>query len=108
VVSRARQAGIRFTPKDLFQHQTVQGLATVAEQGEGGLQIDQGPVRGQMPLLPIQQWFFDTPVSERHHWNQSVLLKPLQALQAQPLESALQALTVQHDALRLRFTEHQG
>ncbi|WP_337154748.1 amino acid adenylation domain-containing protein, partial [Pseudomonas protegens] len=108
VVSRARQAGIRFTPKDLFQHQTVQGLATVAEQGEGGLQIDQGPVRGQMPLLPIQQWFFDTPVPERHHWNQSVLLKPLQALQAQPLESALQALTVQHDALRLRFTEHQG
>ncbi|MGR4043979.1 condensation domain-containing protein, partial [Pseudomonas sp. 910_21] len=31
-----------------------------------------------------------------------------QALQAQTLESALQALTVQHDALRLRFTEHQG
>jgi aryl carrier-like protein len=25
VVSRARQAGIRFTPKQLFQHQTVQG-----------------------------------------------------------------------------------
>ncbi|MGE8415760.1 MAG: amino acid adenylation domain-containing protein, partial [Pseudomonas sp.] len=94
--------------KDLFQHQTVQGLATVAEQGEGGLQIDQGPVRGQMPLLPIQQWFFDTPVPERHHWNQSVLLKPLQPLQAQTLESALQALTVQHDALRLRFAEHQG
>ncbi|PZP01241.1 MAG: non-ribosomal peptide synthetase, partial [Pseudomonas protegens] len=77
VVSRARQAGIRFTPKDLFQHQTVQGLATVAEQGEGGLQVDQGPVRGEMALLPIQQWFFDTPVPERHHWNQSVLLKPL-------------------------------
>ncbi|PYB95761.1 non-ribosomal peptide synthetase, partial [Pseudomonas protegens] len=74
----------------------------------GGLQIDQGPVRGQMPLLPIQQWFFDTPVPERHHWNQSVLLKPLQALQALSLENALQALTVQHDALRLRFTEHQG
>ncbi|MEN8643078.1 phosphopantetheine-binding protein, partial [Pseudomonas sichuanensis] len=30
VVSRARQAGIHFTPKQLFQHQTVQGLAAVA------------------------------------------------------------------------------
>ncbi|KAF0865635.1 non-ribosomal peptide synthase/polyketide synthase [Pseudomonas sp. LD120] len=108
VVSRARQAGIRFTPKDLFQHQTVQGLATVAEQGEGGLQIDQGPVRGQMPLLPIQQWFFDTPVPERHHWNQSVLLKPQRPLQAEALETALQALVLQHDALRLRFVEQQG
>ncbi|AZC38807.1 non-ribosomal peptide synthetase [Pseudomonas chlororaphis] len=108
VVSRARQAGIRFTPKDLFQHQTVQGLATVAEQGEGGLQIDQGPVRGTTALLPIQQWFFDTPVPERHHWNQSVLLKPAQPLQADVLETALQALTVQHDALRLRFVEGEG
>ncbi|WP_036985224.1 condensation domain-containing protein, partial [Pseudomonas chlororaphis] len=108
VVSRARQAGIRFTPKDLFQHQTVQGLATVAEQGEGGLQIDQGPVRGEMALLPIQQWFFDTPVPERQHWNQSVLLKPAQPLQADVLETALQALTVQHDALRLRFVEGEG
>ncbi|WP_458737095.1 non-ribosomal peptide synthetase [Pseudomonas chlororaphis] len=108
VVSRARQAGIRFTPKDLFQHQTVQGLATVAEQGEGGLQIDQGPVRGATALLPIQQWFFDTPVPERHHWNQSVLLKPAQPLQADVLETALQALTVQHDALRLRFVEGEG
>uniref|UniRef100_UPI002361F814 non-ribosomal peptide synthetase n=1 Tax=Pseudomonas sp. SBT1-2 TaxID=3027852 RepID=UPI002361F814 len=108
VVSRARQAGIRFTPKDLFQHQTVQGLATVAEQGEGGLQIDQGPVRGTTALLPIQQWFFDTPVPERQHWNQSVLLKPAQPLQADVLETALQALTVQHDALRLRFVEGEG
>ncbi|WP_256658338.1 non-ribosomal peptide synthetase [Pseudomonas sp. DG56-2] len=32
VVSRARQAGIDFTPKDLFQHQTVQHLASVAQQ----------------------------------------------------------------------------
>ncbi|WMN15882.1 amino acid adenylation domain-containing protein [Pseudomonas piscis] len=105
VVSRARQAGIRFTPKDLFQHQTVQGLATVAEQGEGGLQIDQGPVRGQMPLLPIQQWFFETPVPERHHWNQSVLLKPLKTLSAKALEQGLHALLEHHDGLRLNFVE---
>ncbi|KAF0865633.1 non-ribosomal peptide synthase/polyketide synthase [Pseudomonas sp. LD120] len=105
VVSRARQAGIRFTPKDLFQHQTVQGLATVAEQGEGGLQIDQGPVRGATALLPIQQWFFDTPVPERHHWNQSVLLKPLKPLSAEALQQGLQALLEHHDGLRLKFVE---
>ncbi|HGM5583577.1 TPA: phosphopantetheine-binding protein, partial [Pseudomonas putida] len=58
VVSRARQAGIRFTPKALFQHQTVQGLATVAQEGEGTQLIEQGPLSGEMPLLPIQQAFF--------------------------------------------------
>jgi aryl carrier-like protein len=30
VVSRARQAGIRISPRDLFQHQTVRSLALVA------------------------------------------------------------------------------
>jgi len=105
VVSRARQAGIRFTPKDLFQQQTVQGLATVAEQGEGGLQIDQGPVHGRTALLPIQQWVFETDVPERHHWNQSVLLKPLKPLSTKALEQALQTLLEHHDGLRLNFVE---
>ncbi|ARB28761.1 hypothetical protein B5P22_16170, partial [Pseudomonas tolaasii] len=34
VVGRARQAGIHFTPKELFQYQTVQGLAAIARRGE--------------------------------------------------------------------------
>ncbi|MBK0060073.1 amino acid adenylation domain-containing protein [Pseudomonas sp. S44] len=105
VVSRARQVGIRFTPKALFQHQTVQGLATVAQEGEGAQLIEQGPLTGEMPLLPIQQAFFDTDIPERHHWNQSVLLKPAQPLHAGYLEQALQALVAHHDALRLSFTE---
>ncbi|SDZ66221.1 non-ribosomal peptide synthetase [Pseudomonas sp. NFIX28] len=105
VVSRARQAGIRFTPKELFQHQTVQGLASVAEQGEGGLQIDQGPVSGETALLPIQRWFFEEPIAERQHWNQSVLLKPTRALTATLVEQGLRALLEQHDGLRLSFTE---
>ncbi|UFH49859.1 non-ribosomal peptide synthase/polyketide synthase [Pseudomonas sp. KNUC1026] len=106
VVSRARQAGIRFTPKDLFQHQTVQALAAVAQVGEQGLLIDQGPVTGQALLLPIQQAFFAGDIPERHHWNQSVLLKTSAALQPALLEQALQALITHHDALRLTFSQH--
>ncbi|MFG0351563.1 phosphopantetheine-binding protein, partial [Pseudomonas sp. zbq_5] len=55
VVSRARQAGIHITPKALFQHQTVQRLAAVAQLGEAVVpRIDQGPVTGSAPLLPFQ------------------------------------------------------
>ncbi|QLF94934.1 amino acid adenylation domain-containing protein [Pseudomonas sp. ABC1] len=106
VVSRARQAGIRFTPKELFQHQTVQGLASVATCGEeGGLQIDQGPVTGEALLLPIHQQFFEEDIPERHHWNQALLLKPGKDLNAESLEQAIRALVVHHDALRLSFTQ---
>ncbi|MDG9872547.1 amino acid adenylation domain-containing protein [Pseudomonas juntendi] len=106
VVSRARQAGIRITPKQLFQHQTVQGLAAVATQGAAGdVQIDQGPVTGQAVLLPIHHYFFDEPIPARHHWNQALLLRPVEALDGQLLEQALLALIAHHDALRLSFAQ---
>ncbi|MER2104919.1 MAG: amino acid adenylation domain-containing protein, partial [Pseudomonas atacamensis] len=75
VVSRARQAGIRFTPKDIFQHQTVQRLASVAQQSDA-VQTEQGEVLGDAPLTPIQQYFFHSDIPARHHWNQSILLTP--------------------------------
>jgi amino acid adenylation domain-containing protein/non-ribosomal peptide synthase protein (TIGR01720 family) len=103
VVSRARQAGIRFTPKDLFQHQTVQSLAAVARQGAEGLSIDQSALSGELLLLPIQQAFFEDEIAERHHWNQSVVLQPHERLDASSLTQALQTLVVHHDALRSRF-----
>ncbi|MER1062389.1 amino acid adenylation domain-containing protein [Pseudomonas aeruginosa] len=102
LVSRARQAGIRFTPKDLFQYQTIQGLAGAVRFDTGQL-VDQGPVLGSMPLMPIQQRFFEEDVPERHHWNQSLLLEPSEALDPQALQGALAALVEQHDALRLRY-----
>ncbi|MDG9931359.1 condensation domain-containing protein, partial [Pseudomonas sp. GD04042] len=103
VVGRARQAGIGFTPKELFQHQTVQGLAAVARTEGEQLRIDQGPVTGSTVLIPVQQEFFEWEVPERHHWNQSVLLKPREPLEAGLFEQALEAMVQHHDALRLGF-----
>ncbi|AMB83791.1 hypothetical protein AWM79_00065 [Pseudomonas agarici] len=105
VVSRARQAGVRFTPRDLFLHQTVQGLAGVARQGESREHIDQGPVSGASSLLPIQRAFFEAPITAREHWNQAVLLKPQQPVQASSLQQALEALWLHHDGLRSVFRE---
>jgi len=108
VVSRARQAGIRLNPKDLFQHQTIQRLALVAQLGDDESSIDQQAVTGPALLLPIQQQFFEDDIPERHHWNQSVLLKPRQPLDAEKIEQVLRALVAHHDALRLSFTQHNG
>ncbi|MEX3777264.1 non-ribosomal peptide synthase/polyketide synthase [Pseudomonas sp. MYb118] len=105
VVSRARQAGIRFTPKDLFQHQTIQALAQVARVGEAPQRIDQGTVTGELALLPVQRSFFEQAIPERQHWNQAVMLKPTQTLNAAWLEQALAALVAHHDGLRLSFIE---
>ncbi|MGN8103740.1 non-ribosomal peptide synthetase [uncultured Pseudomonas sp.] len=103
VVSRARQAGIHFSPRDLFQHQTVQSLAAVTTRSERVI-AEQGLLTGPSGLTPIQHWFFDTDIPARQHWNQALVLKPLQLLDAHRLEQALLAVLEHHDALRLSFT----
>ncbi|SDU98657.1 non-ribosomal peptide synthetase [Pseudomonas mucidolens] len=107
VVSRARQAGIHFSPRDLFQHQTVEALAAVARRSEQ-VSAEQGVLSGPSRLTPIQQWFFDSEIPARHHWNQALLLAPVQALDPRRLEQALLAVLAHHDGLRLSFTRHEG
>ncbi|MBD9441274.1 non-ribosomal peptide synthetase [Pseudomonas sp. PDM04] len=107
VVSRARQQGIHFSPRDLFQHQTVQTLAAVASRAEQVI-AEQGLLSGESRLTPIQHWFFDTAIAQRQHWNQAVLLEPNGVLEPHRLEQALLAVIEQHDALRLRFSQASG
>ncbi|NJJ59912.1 non-ribosomal peptide synthetase [Pseudomonas sp. B14(2022)] len=107
VVSRARQAGIHFSPRDLFQHQTVQTLAAVATRAEQII-AEQGVLTGRSGLTPIQHWFFDTDIPARQHWNQALVLKPLQLLDPHRLEQALLAVLEHHDALRLSFTRRDA
>ncbi len=103
VVSRARRAGIEFTARALFQHQTILALSGVARRAEV-LSFNQQEAEGAVLLAPIQQRFFVTDIAQRHHWNQSVMLKPGQPLDTGVLDQALRALIIHHDALRLRFT----
>ncbi|MEX2970010.1 non-ribosomal peptide synthase/polyketide synthase [Streptomyces sp. C184] len=106
VVSRLRRAGLHLATKDLFTHQTVAALASVVTTEPE--RSDNGPVTGDLPLTPIQDWFFATPRANPNHFNQSALLE----LDGEPdptaLEAALAALLTHHDALRMRFTEDGG
>ncbi|WP_435539578.1 amino acid adenylation domain-containing protein, partial [Azospirillum sp. ST 5-10] len=102
LVSRARQQGLHLTPKDVFQHQTLQALARVARPDDRPA-VPQGPVGGPCALTPFQTRFFATAMARPHHWNQSVLLRPRAPPAEEPLRAALDALVAHHDALRLRF-----
>ena len=105
VVSRARQAGIHLSPRDLFQYQSIRSLARVATCEPASV-IDQGPVTGEVMLTPVQHRFFEQAIPARQHWNQSLLLAPREALEPVRLEAALAQLINHHDALRLRFVRH--
>ncbi|HEX2517681.1 MAG TPA: condensation domain-containing protein, partial [Chloroflexota bacterium] len=107
VVARANQAGLRLTPRQLFQHQTVAGLAAVAGSAPV-VEAEQGIVSGPVPLTPIQRWFFERDLPDPQHWNQALLLEVRLPIDAGHLQAALDHLLVHHDALRLRFTQEAG
>ncbi|MBD2095650.1 amino acid adenylation domain-containing protein [Trichocoleus sp. FACHB-591] len=103
-IAKANQVGLRFTPRQLFEHQTIAQLALVVEtQPQGDFAAPQALITGEVPLIPIQHRFFEQNLAEPHHWNQAVFLEAQLPLQAEILQQAIQHLMNHHDALRLRF-----
>ncbi|MEO0373920.1 MAG: amino acid adenylation domain-containing protein, partial [Cyanobacteria bacterium P01_A01_bin.17] len=105
VVSRATQAGLQLTPKQLFQHQTIRSLARVA--GTVPVIKAEQAVSGNSPLLPIQHWFFEQALQNPNHWNQAVLLKVPSSLTFVELQRCVERLVQHHDGLRSQFSPTQ-
>jgi len=103
-IARATQAGVRFTPKQLFEHPTVAELAPVANTAPTP-PIENAPVVGSVPLTPIQHWFFEQDFPQAQHWNQSVLVQSQVPFDPIVLQRAFGHLVAHHDALRLRFEQ---
>ena len=100
VVARASQAGLRITPRQLFETPTVEQLAALA--GAVGATVDDGPVSGPVPLTPVQLWLLERGRSDLHHFNQSVLLEVRRPLSSRALGEVARHLLLHYDALRLR------
>ncbi|HEV3457894.1 MAG TPA: amino acid adenylation domain-containing protein, partial [Thermoanaerobaculia bacterium] len=108
VVSRAARAGWRITPRQVFERPTVAALAAVASPAGAGADaappLIAAPVAGEeLPLSPAQCWFFEQAAADPHHFNQSVLLRPIVPLAAAVVARAWKEVVGRHPALRLRF-----
>ena len=107
VIARARQHGLQITPLQIFKHQTIAELATVAAAAPI-IEAEQGEVSGPVPLTPIQKRFFEKQYPNPHHWNQSLMLEVKEKLEARILQQVVARLMEHHDALRLRYKQADG
>ncbi|MBD9399194.1 non-ribosomal peptide synthetase [Pseudomonas sp. PDM11] len=108
IIARARRQGIRLTPKQLFEKQSIAELAQVAVLAEAP--APRAATTAESPqhfaLTPIQARFFADAPARASHWNQSLLLTLDEPLEARALGEALQALVAHHASLRLSFTQN--
>jgi amino acid adenylation domain-containing protein/non-ribosomal peptide synthase protein (TIGR01720 family) len=103
IVSRARAFGLNFTARQLFQNQTIAELAAVVGSDDLA-RTEQGVLTGPCPVTPVQRWFFEHPLANPHHFNQSVMLDVPHQIDARRVAQSLESVIRHHDALRLRFT----
>ncbi|MBW4490245.1 MAG: amino acid adenylation domain-containing protein [Trichocoleus desertorum ATA4-8-CV12] len=107
MTARANQAGLKITPKQVFEHQTIAKLAAIAVPATA-ITAEQGSVTGTLPLTPIQHWFFAQNMAESHHWNQSLLLEVQQPLTPETLQQIVTHLMQHHDVLRSQFIQAEN
>jgi len=104
LVARARKAGLLISPRDVFQHQSVEALAATGcsiQAGDVTREVDSDGV-GPLTPSPIMHWLLARGGSIRR-FNQSMLLEVPASLKEEQLVRVLQALLDHHDALRLRL-----
>ncbi|GIH27672.1 hypothetical protein Aph01nite_59820 [Acrocarpospora phusangensis] len=92
LVSRAKSAGFRITPREVFRHRSVASLAAVATREQ----------EQTVPLTPIMHALRERggPIDGYH---QSALLQTPPDLDESRLVAILQALADRHDMLRARL-----
>jgi amino acid adenylation domain-containing protein/non-ribosomal peptide synthase protein (TIGR01720 family) len=106
ISSRLNQYGYKFDVSDLFKASTIKELAPKCTKKQK--QSEQGLVTGDVYVTPIQQYFFSKNFSDKHHWNQAVMLRSLNELNVEAVSSAFTKIIEHHDALRMIFQDAQG
>lgn len=103
VAARLQQYGKKMNVHQLYQSPTIQELAVYVE--DHGAHISQEPIVGEVPLTPIQKYFFAQPFTDKHHWNQAVIISNQHPWEIDAVKKAFQQLVSHHDVLRVRYIE---
>ncbi|MEV7791267.1 amino acid adenylation domain-containing protein [Streptomyces sp. NPDC087512] len=107
LVGEVRKGGLVITPRDVFEHKTVAGLAAVARSVTDLPEQDPDAGIGEVPLTPMTHWLRELGGrTERFH--QSVLLRVPAGLGLEPLTTAVGTVLDHHDALRLTLSDTAG
>ncbi len=106
ILSQLRQYGLNLEMRDLFQYPTIEALSsyiTVIKR-----KIDQGIVKGEAGLAPMQSWLFEQSFMDKQHFNQAVMLYGKNGFEEWIIRKVFSKLVERHDALRMVVKNMSG
>jgi amino acid adenylation domain-containing protein/non-ribosomal peptide synthase protein (TIGR01720 family) len=106
IAARLNQEGYKVKVIDIFQNPTISDLVPFLVKSD---RIpDQSLISGEVPLTPIQEWFFSTIFTDRHHFNQAVMLYSRESFEEEAIRAVFLKILEHHDALRMTYTHRNG
>jgi len=107
VVAQANKKGLSLSAQQVFQNQTIAELV-LSLNFTSTLKAEQGIVTGNLPLTPIQHWFFEQKTADLNHFNQAMFFEFNEKVEIESLRAATRKLMEQHDVLRMCFKKENG
>ena len=103
-IAKAHQAGLHFTPQDLYLRQTIAELAAKPSSAPVPA-IEQAHISGPMKLTAAQKRFLKTSMRYPNRYNIANLVEIPAGVAPQAIEEIVRYLYNHHDALRTRFIQ---
>ncbi|MFJ5044429.1 amino acid adenylation domain-containing protein [Streptomyces sp. NPDC088719] len=111
LVARARAAGLRITPREVFEQPSVRALAALVSGREPdpapGLRAPVLPESGPVPLTPIMRWMAERP-GPTGRFSQSMVLTLPPGITPDETAEVLGAVLRHHAVLRARIDLDAG
>jgi amino acid adenylation domain-containing protein/non-ribosomal peptide synthase protein (TIGR01720 family) len=101
IISRMKKAGYKLEMKEIFQNPRISELAPFVKKIERI--SDKSVITGIIPLTPIQKWFFEKQLHDRHHFNHAVMLYSKEGFEGDATKAVFKKLQEHHDALRIIY-----
>lgn len=106
ITAGAAAEGLRLSPRQLFEHQTIAQQAVAATEMDSHNEF--AKESGEIPLSPIQHWFLESNPENPDHFNQAVMLDLHETPNVDVLSQAINKSFARHDALSLRCEYVEG
>ncbi|MFM9034245.1 MAG: type I polyketide synthase [Mycobacterium sp.] len=108
VAMTAGKEGLDLTPQDLYENQTVAGLAKAinARYAEGSLARRSPADPANPPVAPNVSYFLEHGLRDLGSWRVPLVLQLRSDVGVDDVRAVLTAVTNHHDALRLRLVDH--
>ncbi|MDH6351839.1 amino acid adenylation domain-containing protein [Brevibacillus sp. 1238] len=106
VVARLHSYQLKLETKDLLNYPTIEQVALFVKSTTR--KSDQGIIAGNVPLTPIQKWFFGKNFTNTGHWNQSSVLYRPEGFDPKVIQSVMDKIIEHHDALRMVYQHENG